>query len=150
MDVIAARQAGFSILAGLLFGAAWWVLIDGFSYGRVVAADPNTIAAQGYAWLPLFSASIGFILINLMQWSELQDNRENPMIAAKARIFLVFMLFIIMGSLGGAVFIMTDKFLGQVGSYQWAGISCFVGTGLITLATFVMRIGTIPLGSSEM
>ena len=97
-----------------------------------------------------FSASIGFILINLMQWSELQDNRENPMIAAKARIFLVFMLFIIMGSLGGAVFIMTDKFLGQVGSYQWAGISCFVGTGLITLATFVMRIGTIPLGSSEM
>lgn len=47
MDVIAARQAGFSILAGLIFGAAWWVLIDGFSYGRVVVADSYTIAAQG-------------------------------------------------------------------------------------------------------
>jgi hypothetical protein len=84
-----------------------------------------------------------------MQWSELQDNKDNPMVAAKARIFLIFMLFIIMGSLGGAAFIMTDKFLGQAGSYQWAGISCFVGTSLITLATFVMRIGTIPLGASE-
>jgi hypothetical protein len=149
MDVIAARQAGFSILAGLIFGAAWWVLIDGFSYGRVVVADSYTIAAQGYAWLPLFGASIGFVTINLMQWSELQDNKDNPMVAAKARIFLIFMLFIIMGSLGGAAFIMTDKFLGQAGSYQWAGISCFVGTSLITLATFVMRIGTIPLGASE-
>ncbi len=80
-----------------------------------------------------------------MKWSELRDDAVNdPRTAVKARIFLLAALLITMGSLAGAVFIMVDKFLKQDGTYEWAGISCFVGTLMITLAAFVQRFGTLP------
>ncbi len=80
-----------------------------------------------------------------MKWSELkEDNVSDPRTAVKARIFLLLCLLTIVGGVAGSIFIMIDKFLSVEGSYQWAGISCFVGTLLITLAAFLQRFGTIP------
>lgn len=80
-----------------------------------------------------------------MKWSELRDdNVSDPKTAVKARIFLLFALLITMAALAGAVFIMVDRFLRVDGTYQWAGISCFVGTLMISLANFIQRFGTLP------
>jgi hypothetical protein len=80
-----------------------------------------------------------------MKWSELRDDSvQDPRTAVKARVFLLFALLLVMAGLAGAAFIMVDKFLRQDGSYEWAGISCFVGTLLVTLAAFVQRFGTLP------
>ncbi len=80
-----------------------------------------------------------------MKWSELRDDSvQDSRTAVKARVFLLFALLLTMAGLAGAVFIMVDKFLSVDGSYQWAGISCFVGTLLIALASFIQRFGTLP------
>lgn len=148
-DVLKARNAGFSIFAGLLFGAAWWVFIDGFSMGVNVLNDATSNKAAGYAWLPLFGASLVYLMINGMRWSELRDDMvADPRTAAKARIFLIFALFVAMACVAGAVFIMVDKFLSVEGTYAWAGISTVVGTLLILLAAFVQRFGTLPPSDS--
>ena len=146
--VLAARQGGFSILAGLFFGAGWWALIDGVAVGQQLG-DNATAVAAGYSWLPLFGASVAFFMVNGMTWGELQDNEAQPATAAKARIFLLCALFVLIASMAGAAFIMVQKFLQVSGSYQWAGISGLVGTMLLAVATFVMRFGTIPTGPSE-
>jgi uncharacterized membrane protein len=148
--VVAARQGFFSLIAGVVFGAGWWAFFDGIGYGVAFANDDASRAAQGYAWLPLFGATIAFVMINAMMWSELRDNERAPTVAAKARIFLLVALFVMMASIAGAAFIMVDKFLARNGTYQWAGISVLVGTLLVSLATFVMRFGTVPVGVENM
>lgn len=141
------RHAAFSILSGILFGAGWWVFIDGYaSCGGLCSATAST---QGYAWIPLFGATLVFLMINGMKWSELRaddlmgDNRT----AAKARVFLLFALLIACACMAGAAIIMSDKFLrvaAEPGVYTWSGVSCFVGTLMILAATFLMRFGTTP------
>jgi hypothetical protein len=81
-----------------------------------------------------------------MKWSELRDDSvSDPRTAVKARIFLLFALLIVMAGLAGSVFIMVDKFLRVENiPTTWPGISCFVGTLLITLAMFLQRFGTLP------
>ncbi len=44
------------------FGAGWWVLIDGFGMGVNVLQNDAAKAASGYAWLPLFAATIGYVM----------------------------------------------------------------------------------------
>ena len=39
-DALAQRQAFYSCLAGVIFGAGWWVLIDGASRLLALAAPP--------------------------------------------------------------------------------------------------------------
>jgi len=81
-----------------------------------------------------------------MKWSELRDDAvSDPRTSVKARIFLLFALLLVMAGLAGSVFIMVDKFLRVDGIITtWPGISCFVGTLLITLAMFIQRFGTLP------
>jgi len=149
VDVVAVRQGTWSLVGGLLVGAGWWCMIDGLGVGANFVGDPASAAAASYAWLPLLGALAAFLMINCMMWGELQDNPREPTVAGKARVFLLLALFVLIASVAGAAFIMVDKFLSHADSFQWAGVSCFVGTLLIALAAFVMRFGTLPGGSSE-
>jgi len=149
VNVVAVRQAVWSLVGGVLVGAGWWVLVDGYGVGSGFLGDEASKGSASYAWLPLLGAVIAFLMTNCMIWSELQDNPRQPSVAPKARLFLLLALFVLVGSMAGALFIMVDKFLSKPGSYIWAGVSCFLGTLLIALATFVMRFGTIPTGAAE-
>jgi len=40
--------------------------------------------------------------------------------------------------------VMAEKFLRVAGQYNWAGVSCFVSTLLITIATFMLRFLSLP------
>lgn len=106
-----ASQCTFTMLQ---FSAGWWVLIDGYGWGAsqngCVGNKDMVNATQGYAWLPLLGATLVFVMINGMKWSELRDDGlVDSKAAVKARIFLLFALFIACGSLAGSGFIMADK-----------------------------------------
>lgn len=109
---VGARFAAFSVLWGMVFGAGWWVFIDG--YASCMSADTSCDAARatrGYAWLPLLGATLSFIMVNGMRWSELRDDVADASTTAKARIFLIFALLIDIAVLAGSGFIVSDRFL---------------------------------------
>lgn len=139
-----AHGTAVASLVHLQFGAGWWVFIDGYGIGVNVANDAAASATAGYSWLPLFGATLAYIMVNGMKWTELKDDYVDSRVAAKARIFLLSALLIMIGSMAGAAVLMVDKFLKDDGSYKWAGISSFVGTMLIILATWIQRFGTLP------
>jgi hypothetical protein len=54
------------------FGAGWWVFIDGYAWcipsdkgGSAQCAQAK--ATQGYAWIPLFGATVSFVMMNGMK-----------------------------------------------------------------------------------
>lgn len=90
------------------------MLIDGYGWGSsssgCVGPRDSVTETQGYAWIPLLGATIVFLMINGMKWSELrEDGMNDPRTAAKARIFLIAALFIACGSIAGSGFLMADK-----------------------------------------
>lgn len=62
-------------------------------------------AASGYAWLCPFGASLFYLMLNAMSWSELDERKvENPSTTTKAKAFLLCSLFISMAVIVGAAF----------------------------------------------
>jgi len=149
----------------LTFAIGWWILIDGYAYGASTGS-PAAAATQGYGWLPPFGATITFVMMNGMRWSELrEDVTGDTTAAAKAKLFLILSLFIACGSVVGAAVLMvsqcawafdcawrtaltwlsqSNKFTAAEDITPWTGISCLVSTLVIILASWIMRIGTLP------
>jgi hypothetical protein len=105
-DRVIAKQTAYSILGGVLFGAGWWCLVDGFNMGMNGTPDGGiSSAASGYAWLCPFGASLFYLMLNAMSWSELDERKvENPSTTTKAKAFLLCSLFISMAVIVGAAF----------------------------------------------
>lgn len=138
------RTAG-SMLTGILVGSGYWILIDGYTSCSKNGTDCTlSSSSAGYAWLPPFGATLALIMVNGMKWTELRDDvTGDSKTAAKARLFLLFALLILVISLGGSAFVM-ERFLRQDGAYTWSGVSCFVSTMLIVAGTFIMRLFSLP------
>jgi hypothetical protein len=83
-DEGAGRRAAASIVSGLIFGAAWWLLIDGYSSCQYQpGADcSNASGSAGYAWLPPFGATLAFVMINGMKWSDLRGEPGSCVVRA--------------------------------------------------------------------
>lgn len=128
--------------AGLLFGAGWWLFIDAYNVGVNVLKDPQSIATASVAWLPPFAASVLFLMVNGMLWSELSS--DTPATAAKARLFLLLALLVDFAGITGAGFVLVQQFQQKPGSYAYAGASCLASTLMITVATFIQRFGSLP------
>ena len=120
-------------------------MIFGSSY-----TDSTTGKILGYSWVPGLGLSIAFVMVNALEWDQL--NEDNAMmysgtnVTAKARCFLMFAIMLSFMSMGGALAIMIGEFVGQdaspvEGSYP--GIAIFAQCLLQFVATFVMRVGTV-------
>ena len=166
-NAVLARSSIASLLGGLTFAVGWWILIDGYAYGAYTGS-PAAAATQGYGWLPPFGATITFVMMNGMRWSELrEDITGDTSAAAKAKLFLILSLFIACGSVVGAAVLMVSymctgmrlcmadslAWLSQSNKFTsaaagditpWTGISCLVSTLVIILASWIMRLGTLP------
>ncbi len=103
-----------------------------------------------------------------MNWMELKEDSiiagASPKVAARARfvfhfcvqaesrthppprlrLFLIAALFIALISLGMSIYIMSEVFLSNSDAYAFAGVSVFVGCLAQVIATWVMRVATIP------
>lgn len=55
------RAAIVCVIAGLLYGASWWIYIAGFADG-VRMDNEVTRRTAGYAWLPLFGTTVAFVM----------------------------------------------------------------------------------------
>lgn len=55
------KARNHSIAAGLVFGIAWWIYIDGAAYGTHTG-DPVAAKAAGYHWLPGCGVTLAFIM----------------------------------------------------------------------------------------
>mmetsp|Transcript_28183 Transcript_28183/g.78904 ORF Transcript_28183/g.78904 Transcript_28183/m.78904 type:complete len:166 (-) Transcript_28183:121-618(-) len=150
-----ARKA--SIAAGVIFGIAWWVYIDGAAYGNCYkrdaagdcVADSVASKAAGYHWLPGLGVTIAFIMINGMKWEELSGDSlggDDSAIASKARCWLIAAMLIGLGCIAAALFIMVEVFVRGDSLTEWTGISVFVQCLLIFLSAWVMRFGNTPDG----
>ena len=125
-------------------GIGWWILIGGFAWGTTVCADTGpSNSAVGYAWLPLFGATVFYLMINGMRWSELRDDGMGDEGAStKAKLFLLFSFLIALGSITGAVFILMRVFPGP--DCREPGICTLAGTLAVMLGAFIQRMGTLP------
>ena len=106
-DSLIVKQTFYSVLGGVMFGAGWWCLIDGFNMGMSSSSKDQGIsaAAAGYAWLCPFGASLFYLMLNAMSWRELDERKvENPSTTTKAKAFLMFSLFISLAVIVGAAF----------------------------------------------
>jgi Uncharacterised protein family (UPF0220) len=137
------RNQIFALVGGFLFGAGWWIFIDGYSYGNYIG-DATTSQTAAYAWVPLFGATIAYVMLNGMKWSDLKGDFGDESTAVKTKIFLLFTILIAFGCIAGSAALMQQKFLAVSGAYNWAGISVFVGTMVILCGAFLQRFGTIP------
>lgn len=92
------------------------MLIDGYAWGLSPSCSSQAAvsATQGYAWLPLAGATLVFMGVNGMKWSELRDDTVSgdARAAAKARVFLLVLLFVACACIAGAGFLMSDKCVG--------------------------------------
>lgn len=133
-----------SVVAGIMFGVAWWLYIDGTSYGIRQAEDDTTKRAAGYSWLPPLGVTIALVMINGMEWKELRSDGYgvDQATANRAKLFLMGALLIAFASVAGSVYIMSSVFLDTPGAYGWAGSSVFVCCILIFMASWILRAGT--------
>mmetsp|Transcript_14679 Transcript_14679/g.51109 ORF Transcript_14679/g.51109 Transcript_14679/m.51109 type:complete len:152 (-) Transcript_14679:125-580(-) len=132
-----ARNA--SLIAGVVFGLAWWIYIDGAASG-----SGNAVAdkAAGYHWLPGLGCTIAFVMINGMKWEELSD--DTPAVATRARCFLISAMIIALGCIAASLFIMVEVFIRDDAATQWTGIAVFIQCLLIFVSAFIMRFGNMP------
>lgn len=145
-DEGAAKRSIGSLVAGIIFGSAWWLFVDGYVACPTNGTDCDAVStSKGYAWLPPFFASVAYLCLVGMKWTELrEDIHGDSGTATKARVFLLAVMLIAILSIGGAAFIMAEKFLRVTGQYNWAGVSCLVSTVMIVFASFVHRFTNLP------
>eukprot|EP01138_Halocafeteria_seosinensis_P015438 gb/GECG01015756.1/.p1 GENE.gb/GECG01015756.1/~~gb/GECG01015756.1/.p1 ORF type:complete len:145 (+),score=18.08 gb/GECG01015756.1/:1-435(+) len=125
-----------SILAGVLFGAAWWFYIGATSYCREVKNDSTTSGAAGYSWVPGVGATIAFIMINGMDWNELQGESSglpggDQKAASKAKLFLFSAIVIGLAALAASIFIFSAVYEGGDEGCKIGGVSVIVQTLVI-------------------
>lgn len=115
--------------------------------GVNVVGDNASKSAAAYAWLPPFFATVVYVMINTMHWSELSTATgygADPSTATKARLFLFTALLILFASIVGAAFMMVQRFTTVAGAYNEAGASVLISTLLISAAAFLQRFATLP------
>ena len=126
------KATSLSLIAGVVFGIAWWIYVDG-------SAIDST--ASGYHWLPGVGSTIAFVMINAMHWPDLTDDEGST--AVKARAFLIVAMMLGIGCIAAALIIMLKVFVNGSAN-TWTGVALLVQNVLIFVSSFVMRFGTAP------
>jgi hypothetical protein len=151
-----------SLIAGLIFGLAWWLFIDAMAWGGAYcnsnpcAGKAKTQEVAGYAWLPGAGMSIGFVMLNWWPFELLdlgtdemtRSEYNNPNMAEWVhRSILLVTIVVKFLCLTGAIVIMVVGYLtadsADVPEGTYPGVMVFVSNLLIFLSAFIMRAGTI-------
>ena len=75
---------------------------------RCVPTATPPLSWRSYAWIPLFGASLTYLSLNGMKWSELRDSDGSPSTTAKARCFLFTSLLVLLACIIGAAVLMVQ------------------------------------------
>ena len=151
-----------SLIAGLIFGLAWWLFIDAMAYGgnyckvNTCVGKSKTTDVAAYAWLPGAGMSIAFVMLNwwpfelldLGQDEMTRQEYNNPGMAEWVyRSVLLVTIVVKFLCLTGAIVIMVVCYLtaddASTPEGKYPGVMVFISNLLIFVSAFIMRAGTI-------
>eukprot|EP01083_Nonionella_stella_P045396 121970_1 len=127
-------------LAGIVFGAAWWLFIDGCAHSN---ADGGVNTVEFLDALPMTGATIFFILLVSFGWERLEaedfeyDGCSN--VSTWARICLFFDIMVGMGSCIGSGILMTTRWMKDDRNIYF-GVMQLIGTICIFISAVVWRV----------
>ncbi|KAI9140895.1 UPF0220-domain-containing protein [Paraphysoderma sedebokerense] len=143
-DVAVYKREIIGYFTGLLFSIGWWIFID-----AIVVANakhlPEPILFEDY--VPGIMSTLGLIMINSVDKSLLSANEYSHYggsgVAWKARLFAFIGIAIAVGSLGGAISILSLKYIakGLVDQNAWPGVAIVVQNFLIFLSAMMLWLG---------
>ena len=96
-----------SCVAGLLFGTAWLLWIDGVAF----AATEYGEAVNGAYWVPGTLQTIGLIMVNVINWGLLTDDSmmDDGAVAGKAKAWVVVAFVLCFSGVIGSVWILVQE-----------------------------------------
>ncbi|KAH8286937.1 hypothetical protein KR018_010721 [Drosophila ironensis] len=108
------RNRACSIIAGLLFFAGWWVLIDAMSI------DGKHQITTGHVFIGIFG-TISFCMVNVVKGEHISDENSSESGARIAKIWLLVGFIMGFASIIAAVWVMIDDFINNGETLRWAG-----------------------------
>jgi len=130
-----------SLVSGILFGIAWWLLGDAAGYASYTD-DPQQVS--GVFVLPGIGASIALLLLNVFSWGDLQGNSlDGEANSRKAKCCLFSSVIFMFASLVGAMWILIGIYSKKdhIANSTWPGVAIVLQTLLIILSAIALRFG---------
>ncbi|KAH9273905.1 hypothetical protein BASA83_003901 [Batrachochytrium salamandrivorans] len=139
------RQA-VGYIAGALFAIGWWLFIDGMAFNGSVAGKIAVVQTGFEDWLPGIISTLALIIVNLIDRETLNaDDFEysGPSTACKARACAFLGVTMALGSLGGALAVLSLKFIipGISGDAFYLGQAITLQNFLIFLSSMILWFG---------
>ncbi|KAJ1334401.1 hypothetical protein BSLG_007556 [Batrachochytrium salamandrivorans] len=149
------RQA-VGYIAGALFAIGWWLFIDGMAFNGSVAGKIAVVQTGFEDWLPGIISTLALIMqvvtflayhyVNLIDRETLNaDDFEysGPSTACKARACAFLGVTMALGSLGGALAVLSLKFIipGISGDAFYLGQAITLQNFLIFLSSMILWFG---------
>jgi hypothetical protein len=132
--IFPSRKAITGYVSGFLFALGWWIFIDGAVYNAYKAQPDGhwqTLAVED--WIPGILSTLALLIVNMIDRESLSADDSayvGTHVAMKARGFAFFGITMALGSLGGALAILSLKYImpGLEGDAMYLVSSIDVGT----------------------
>ncbi|KAF2074068.1 hypothetical protein CYY_004637 [Polysphondylium violaceum] len=132
-------------VSGLLFGAAWFLMIDGHVYeNHNLAKNPDFGPSIKWVYyLPGVFSTLGLVMSNIVNLDVLTNSSffADDDSVIKTRIWLFVSFAINFGCIAGAIWIMAGVFLpphNYNSASQWPGIALTLQNALIFISSLIL------------
>ncbi|XP_037934082.1 transmembrane protein 50B [Teleopsis dalmanni] len=127
------RNKKVSLIAGILFFSAWWILIDAMS------ADGQHQITTGHVFIGVFG-TISFFMVNTVKNSHITEENTSESGARIAKIWLLIGFVIGFASIIAAVWVMIDDFINTKKD-NWLGVALLLQNVLLLFGSLVYKYG---------
>eukprot|EP00483_Globobulimina_turgida_P000362 UN00362 len=131
---------GGAFIAGILFGIAWWLFIDGCAHSNALGGENSVEFLDS---LPMTGATIFFILIVSFGWERLSaedfEYEGCSNVGTWARLCLFFDIMIGFGSCIGSGILMATRWM-QNDRDAYFGVMQLIGTIVIFVSAVCWRV----------
>ncbi|XP_073838888.1 transmembrane protein 50B [Musca autumnalis] len=129
-----ARNKNSSLIAGLLFFAGWWTLIDAMS------VDPKHQITTGHVFIGVFG-TISLFMVNTVKNSHISEDNTSESGARIAKIWLLIGFVMGFASIIAAIWVMIDDFINNPKKDSGLGVALLMQNLLILLANLTYKFG---------
>ncbi|EDW85352.1 uncharacterized protein Dwil_GK10565 [Drosophila willistoni] len=128
------RNKNSSLVAGLLFFAGWWTLIDAMS------GDSQHLITTGHVFIGVFG-TISFCMVNSVKGEHISENNSSEVGARIAKLWLLIGFVIGFASIIAAIWVMIDDFINDRNKDSSLGVALLVQNAFILLSNLVYKFG---------
>ncbi|EGF78680.1 hypothetical protein BATDEDRAFT_26562 [Batrachochytrium dendrobatidis JAM81] len=144
LDLVRRQAIGYT--AGALFAIGWWLFIDGIAFNGSKAGSIPVVQVGFEDWAPGIISTVALIIVNLIDRETLNaDDFEysGPSVACKARACAFLGVTMALGSLGGALAVLSLKFIipNVSGDAFYLGQAITIQNFLIFFSSMILWFG---------